>query len=307
MATWLDRLINRQRAGPKHSTARTATAPQSESRAWLVRPLGPSDRPEPGTQFAVSARADVRVGHRCLVLTGSKVVAIGVVLGETAGARGTQAVRTLLVTHRLRQPFEITRSLGRARAAPTTSDEWEAVRDAGVHGWDFVTSASEALDSGSRQLSPKTLERHAEEFLIKVLNGVECLYAERQVALPGTEDPDVMRPRPLRADIVVTWSDNGEAHVLVIEGEWTQPGGAQSAAQAYEYAHHIQNVDDGEAPVGFGAFPFHEAAVHAVVVANRCPGKCLTAETLGVRRFTYAQFVTFIARKEFVRLPTIRQ
>ena len=60
-------------------------------------------------------------------------------------------------------------------------------------------------------------------------------------------------------------------HALVVEGEWTQPGGAQSAAQAYEYARHLKTPVDGEAPDGFDAFPFCEASIHAVVVANRCP------------------------------------
>ncbi len=301
MAGWLDRLINRELAGAGPRTK--PVAPQTEQRAWLVRPLSPSDAAEPGTPLPITARADVRVGHRCLVVTGSEVVAVGVVLGESAVKRGSRAVRTLLVTHRLPQPLDITRSLGAAGAAPTTRHEWEAVRDAGLQGWDFVLDASEGLDSSNRQLSPKTLEKHAEEFLVKVLDGAG-MQVRGQVPLPNTEDPDVLRPRPLRADVVVTWSDDTGPHALVVEGEWTQPGGAQSAAQAYEYARHLR-TPGGEAPDGFGAFPFHEASVHAVVVANRCPQRCMTADALGVRRFDYAAFVAIVGRRRIGQLPLI--
>lgn len=304
MAGWLDRLINPQRDSAGHGPAKTV-ARQAEQRAWLVRSLSASDAAEPGTSLDITARADVRVGHRCLVVTGTKVVAVGVVLGEAVVERRTQAVRTLLVTHRLNQPFGLTRSLGGARAVPSTDEEWQAVDHADPDGWDFVLSASQALDSSSRQLSAKTLEKHAEEFLVNVLNGVDDLHAEKQVALPGTKDPDVLRPRPLRADVVVTWSDDSGPHVLVIEGEWTQPGGPQSAAQAYEYGRHLQMCGDSEAPRAFEAFPFHEAAIHAVVVANRCPKKCLTAETLGARRFDYAAFVALVGHKRYGQLCTI--
>jgi hypothetical protein len=306
MARWLDRLINQQRDNAGEDRAKPV-ARQAEQRAWLVRSLSASDVAEPGTPLDITARADVRVGHRCLVVTGTTVVAVGVVLGETVAERRTQAVRTMLVTHRLKQPFGLTRSLGGARAVASTDEEWQAVDYADPDGWDFVLSASQALDSSSRQLSAKTLEKHAEEFLVNVLNGVDDLHAERQVALPGTEDPDVLRPRPLRADVVVTWSNKSGAHVLVIEGEWTQPGGAQSTAQVYEYARHLQKPAESEAPAGFGSFPFHDATVRAVVVANRCPGKCLTAETLGVQRFTYAKFVALVGREQLGGLPAIRR
>ena len=305
MVRWLDPLTYRQGTGARQSTPKKAAAPRLEQRAWLVRPLGPSDAAQPGTELDISARADVRVGHRCLVLDGTSVVAAGVVLGETAGGQRTQAVRRLLVTHRLDRPFQVTRALGRVRAAPATPADWAAVRDARISGWDFVMLASEALDSSDRELSAKTLEKHAEEFLLRVFDGVDGLHAERQVRLLGTEDPDVLRPRPLQADIVVTWSDDSGAHVLVVEGEWTQPGGAQSAAQAYEYARHFQDRNNDNALAGFAGFPFHRATIHAVVVANRCPGKCLTAEALGVRRFTYAQFVTLIGRNKLGQLPAI--
>jgi hypothetical protein len=57
----------------------------------------------------------------------------------------------------------------------------------------------------------------------------------------------------------------------------------------------------------FDAFPLHQATIHAVVVANRCPAKCLTAETLGVWRFTYdAKFVAFVGRNKLGQLPAIR-
>jgi hypothetical protein len=299
---WLDRLIDKQRGGVGAQTKPVAL--QTEQRGWLVRPLGPIDAAEPGTPLQITARSDVRVGHRCLVVTGSKVVAVGVVLGENVAKRRAQAVRTLLVTHRLPQPFEMTRSLGGARAAPTTREEWEAVRTPDLDGWDFVLEASEGLDSSSRRVSPKTLEKHAEEFLLKVLGGAD-LQARGQVLLPNTEDPDALRPRPLRADVVVTWSDDSGPHALVVEGEWTQPGGAQSAAQAYEYARHLKTPMDGEAPDGFGAFPFREASIHAVVVANRRPKTCMTADALGVRRFDYADFIALVGRKQLGQLPMI--
>jgi len=59
-----------------------------------------------------------------------------------------------------------------------------------------VLEASESLESGSRQASPKTLEKHAEEFLLEVLDGAG-VQARGQVPLPSTEDPDALRPRPL--------------------------------------------------------------------------------------------------------------
>lgn len=300
MAKWLERLINRQRATARQTDPRARPPSTPEQRAWLVRPLEVGDGAQPGMELSIAARAEVRVGHSCLVVAGSNVVAAGVVLGERAGKKGTQAVRTLLVTHGFNEPFKIDRSLGNARAVPATLAELRASRDASADGWDFVQDASETLDTGNRKLSSKTLEKHAEEFLVEVLKA-NGLRVERQVRLPGTQDPDVLRPQPLRADVVVTWPHGDEEHALVIEGEWTQPGGTQSAAQAYEYARRLQ--DPGTpAPVGFEDFRFDNAVIHAIVVANRCPSTCRTAERLRVPRLTYAQFVARVGHDKLGEL-----
>ncbi|HTN25742.1 MAG TPA: hypothetical protein VL120_17275 [Solirubrobacteraceae bacterium] len=303
MAKWLDRLIDRQRATAPQSDPRRRPPSIAEQRAWLVRPLEFGGGAEPGTELTIAARADVRMGHSCLVVAGTNAIAAGVVLGESAGKKGTRAVRTVLVTHGFEAPFQIDRSLGNARAVPATLAELRASRDTAGDGWDFVQEASEALDIEGRTLSPKTLEEHAEEFLVEVLKA-KGLRVGRQVRLPGTEDPDVLRLRPLRADVVVTWSERAKQHALIIEGEWTQPGGAQSAAQAYEYARRLQDPE-ASAPAGFEDFRFRDAVVHAVVVANRCPPTCLTAETLRVPRLTYAQFVARVGHDQLGELTPV--
>ena len=133
----------------------------------------------------------------------------------------------------------------------------------------------------------------------------------QQLPIPGPSDPAAgqKEPKPLKADVIASVGDSPTKPVLVvIEGEWTHVGGAESAAQAYEYARRIK--ERGTLAKGAKLFDLDRAAVkrapiHAIVVANRLLHDCMTAEQLNVELMDYFEFARHLRDRDFAELRTL--
>ena len=104
-------------------------------------------------------------------------------------------------------------------------------------------------------------------------------------------------------------SRGGRPELLVIEGEWTHTGDAESAAQAFEYSSRI--LDTGSLAKGVRLFGLSRPAtkrarMRALVVANRLLEGCVTADRLGVSMMDYFAFAKRLRSKRFSDLPMLR-
>ena len=94
----------------------------------------------------------------------------------------------------------------------------------------------------------------------------------------------------------------------MIEGEWTQTAGAESAAQAYEYARRIMSrgtLADGAFLFGLDPNVVKKAPFHALVVANLLIAGCHTAQKLRVERMDYFDFADLLKSKDFAGLKQV--
>ncbi len=215
----------------------------------------------------------------------------------------------MLVTNVLPSPIPLREPLGRSRARPIGEEELAALDDQEIEltKWDFVARASRELEA-TQYSGDKTLEKDAELFVLELLRERGFSRCEQQVKLEGSSDPDNLKVKELRADVVGCSEDDGRRHFLVIEGEWTGPGGSQAAAQAYEYARRIKDPGpeaQGTTVFGHRVEDVQDDAVHAVVVANVVPARSLTADHLGVPRMTYLDFAKLIAARGDLQLPVV--
>ncbi len=198
---------------------------------------------------------------------------------------------------------------GRSRARPIGEEELAALDDQEIEltKWHFVARASRELEA-TQYSGDKTLEKDAELFVLELLRERGFSRCEQQVKLEGSSDPDNLKVKELRADVVGCSEDDGRRHFLVIEGEWTGSGGSQAAAQAYGYARRIKDPGpeaQGRTVFGHWVEDVQDDAVHAVVVANVVPARSLTADQLGVARMTYLDFAKLIAARGDLQLPVV--
>jgi hypothetical protein len=94
----------------------------------------------------------------------------------------------------------------------------------------------------------------------------------------------------------------------VVETEWSAPGGAESAAQAWEYAarlKHMGGFADGLSRLRLTTTDLQRATLWPVVVADNLSEVSLAAEHLGVARMRYADFLALLRSGSFHRLTPL--
>ena len=268
-----------------------------------------------GTDLRVKATNKVSLGHRLLIASQDRreLVGLGVVLGEPMKRKGKQYIRAVLVTHSFgKRSVKVGRKLGAKQGARRALDsELRVAKEQAKENtpFSFVYAAAAAV---ARQLTPGTTrEIDSEALLVAMIEACGYEGVARQVPVPGPRHPptDTRGPKRLRADVIANVGGNPKRpELLVIEGEWTHIGGAESAAQAYEYSQLIMDAGalaNGASLFGLSPRVVRKARFHALVVANRLLHECRVAERLDVKLMDYFEFADLLRHARFSRLEAL--
>lgn len=285
----------------------------ADAQPLLVKQIAPRRVPygdiRPGVVLKIHAPDSVVFGRTVLILseTGRHVDAIGVVLGQPNHYKGKMFVREVFVTHVLRQSeVAIGKPVAGSHRIATGREAITARANAKRSNYAFVDRAANLVGS---EMGParQTREQRCARFI------AECareLRFEAETEVPVTSSNDSGRRTYSRADVMICLPVATRGHrIIVVETEWSTPGGAESAAQAWEYAARLRKAKkfaDGKKRFGLSARDIDRATLWPVVVANQVPTRSLAADYLRVERMDYGEFLQMLRGNRFTRLKALK-
>lgn len=265
----------------------------------------------PGATTEVHTSNTVVFGRLVLLASesGSYFDALGVVIGQPGHLKVRQHRREVLVTDRLPQSsVRLRRACPTTERVCTTAEYREAIDRAARSTYAFVREASEVVSDdlgGAKQ----TEEGRCARFLVECANRLRGFAGDTEVPVAATKGSTRTYVRHARADALIRVPDRaGRKAVLVVETEWSAPGGAELAAQAWEYAARLKRMGgfaDGVSRLRFTTTDLERATLWPVVVADNLPEVSLAAEHLGVTRMRYPDFLAMLRSGSFHRLTPL--
>lgn len=273
----------------------------------------PYEKLAPGQVALVHAPSDVVFGRAILLASesGRYVDAAGIVIGQTVRKKHEKNTREIFVTNRFPQQSLDTDKPLKLTARSATARELTAYRDvlaaSAKSSYEYVRLAAEVV---AEDLGPARQTK--ETRCARVL--VECAKArgftgDTEVQLQASLGSSKTGSRPARADAVIRLKPKGSRErILVIETEWSKPGGAESAAQAWEYAARMKfkgGIVGDLNEIGVASGDFASAEILTCVVANDVPDLNLVGDQLGVQRMHYFEFLKELRTGSFEKLTPI--
>lgn len=266
-----------------------------------------------GTVVLVRSTEHLVFGRVVLIASsaGRSFDAVGVVIGEPVHWKRKQHRRQVFITNllptstvKLRRPAPSTERLA-------TQAEYRDVREhARKSVYDFVSKAA-TLVMADLGPATQTTERRCARFIVECANQLKGFEGATEVPVAGAKGSATKNIRNSRADALIRVPERiGRKRVLVVETEWKAIGGAESAAQAWEYAARLKHrggFADGKRRIGLSSNEVQRATLWPVVVANNVPDLSLAAEELGVPLMSYPEFLALLRSQAFQRLQPLRK
>lgn len=269
----------------------------------------------PGTVALVHTTSDVVFGRTVLLASesGRYIDAAGVVIGQTVRKKHAKNTREVFVTDRFPQQTVPNRErltlAARVATARELSDYQEALLANRKSLYAFVRIGAEraAEDLGPAQ---QTKETRCARILVECAKA-RGLAGKTEVQVKASPSSAKTGSRPARADAVIRLRPRGRRErIMVIETEWSKPGGAESAAQAWEYAARMKYeggvVGDRHEPE-IALNDFATAEILPCVVANDVPDISIVGDELGIPRMHYVEFLRMLQRGSFNTLTPLQR